>query len=382
MTIKIHKMSKLPNVGTTIFTVMSQLAAKHGAINLSQGFPNFPVDSKLTDIVKEIAADSVHQYLPMAGYPPLLEKIGRTIENSYSRTLDPQTEILVTAGATQGIYTTIQAFVNPGQEVIILDPSYDCYEPAVILAGGKPIRIPLNKDFSPNWNLIESSFSEKTTMIIVNNPHNPSGRILNAIDLDQLETILDKFPKALLLSDEVYEYITFEEKHISANSRKKLHNKTIIISSFGKTFHITGWKIGYLVAPENLMIEIKKVHQFLVFSVNSVAQVALANYLDKVDVQALGAFYQDKRDLFRNLIKDSKFELLPSEGSYFQVASYASISNENDVDFTKRLVLEHGIATIPMSVFNADGRDDKLIRFCFAKDTETLTQAALKLCKI
>jgi methionine aminotransferase len=375
-------MSKLPNVGTTIFTVMSQLAAKHGAINLSQGFPNFPVDSKLTDIVKEIAGDSVHQYLPMAGYPPLLEKIGRTIETSYQRTLNPQTEILVTAGATQGIYTTIQAFINPGQEVIILDPSYDCYEPAVILAGGKPIRIPLNKDFSPNWDIIEDSFSAKTAMIIVNNPHNPSGRILNSEDLDQLETILDKFPKALLLSDEVYEYITFEEKHISVNTRKKLYEKTIVISSFGKTFHITGWKIGYLVAPENLMIEIKKVHQFLVFSVNSIAQVALSHYLDKVDVKELGAFYQDKRDLFRNLIKDSKFELLPSEGSYFQVASYASISNENDIDFTKRLVLEHGVATIPMSVFNADGRDDKLIRFCYAKDNETLTQAAIKLCKI
>jgi methionine aminotransferase len=375
-------MSKLPNVGTTIFTVMSQLATKHGAINLSQGFPNFPVDTVLTDIVKEIAGDSVHQYLPMAGYPPLLEKIGRTIETSYQRTLNPQTEILVTAGATQGIYTTIQAFVNPGQEVIILDPSYDCYEPAVILAGGKPIRIPLNKDFSPNWDLIEDSFSDKTAMIIVNNPHNPSGRILNSSDLDQLETILDKYPNALLLSDEVYEYITFEEKHISVNTRKKLYEKTIVISSFGKTFHITGWKIGYLVAPENLMIEIKKVHQFLVFSVNSIAQVALSHYLDKVDVKELGAFYQDKRDLFRNLIKDSKFELLPSEGSYFQVASYASISNENDIDFTKRLVLEHGVATIPMSVFNADGRDDKLIRFCYAKDNETLTQAAIKLCKI
>ncbi len=375
-------MSKLPNVGTTIFTVMSQLASKYGAINLSQGFPNFPVDTQLTDIVKEIAGDSIHQYLPMAGYPPLLEKIGRTIENSYNRALDPQTEILVTAGATQGIYTTIQAFVNPGQEVIILDPSYDCYEPAVILAGGKPVRIPLNPDFSPNWGVIESAFSDKTAMIIVNNPHNPSGRILKSDDLDQLETILAKYPKAILLSDEVYEYITFEEKHISANRRKNLTDKTVIISSFGKTFHITGWKIGYLVAPEHLMIEIKKVHQFLVFSVNSIAQVALSHYLDKVNVSQLGAFYQDKRDLFRNLIKDSRFELLPSEGSYFQVASYASISNENDVDFTKRLVTEHGVATIPMSVFNADGRDDKLIRFCYAKDTETLTQAAIKLCKI
>lgn len=375
-------MSKLPNVGTTIFTVMSQLAAKHGAINLSQGFPNFPVDKQLTTILKEIAYDSIHQYLPMAGFPPLLEKISSTVEQSYDRKADPSTEILVTAGATQGIYTAIQAFVSAGQEVIILDPSYDCYEPAVILAGGKPIRIPLNADFSPNWSAVEEAFSEKTVMIIVNNPHNPSGRILNASDLDELERILAMYPNAILLSDEVYEYITFEQKHISANTRKNLLDKTIIVSSFGKTFHITGWKIGYLVAPERLMIEIKKVHQFLVFSVNSVAQVALSNYLDKVDVSLLGSFYQDKRDLFRNLLKDSRFELLPSEGSYFQVASYATISDENDIDFTKRLVLENGVAAIPMSVFNADGRDDKLIRFCYAKDTETLTQAALKLCKI
>ena len=375
-------MSKLPNVGTTIFTVMSQLASKYGAINLSQGFPNFPVDTQLTDIVKEIASESIHQYLPMAGYPPLLDKIGQTIERSYQRTLNPQTEILITAGATQGIFTAIQAFVSLGQEVIILDPSYDCYEPAVILSGGTPIRIPLNQDFSPNWQAVENSFSEKTAMIIVNNPHNPSGRILNFKDLDQLESILEKFPKVILLSDEVYEYITFEEKHISANTRQNLLDKTIVISSFGKTFHITGWKIGYLVAPEHLMIEIKKVHQFLVFSVNSIAQVALSKYLDKVNVNELGAFYQDKRDLFRNLIKESRFELLPSEGSYFQVASFANISDESDMDFSKRLVKEHGVASIPMSVFNADGRDDKLIRFCFAKDTETLTQAAIKLCKI
>ena len=375
-------MSKLPYVGTTIFTVMSQLATKHGAINLSQGFPNFPVDPVLTHILKEISSDSIHQYLPMGGFTPLLEKIGQTIHESYGRNVDFQTEILVTAGATQGIFTAIQAFVSHGQEVIILDTSYDCYEPAVILSGGTPIRIALNTDFTPNWENIEAAFSDKTAMIIINNPHNPSGKILNSSDIEKLEEILEKYPKTLLMSDEVYEYITFEEKHISANTRKKLHDKTIIISSFGKTFHITGWKIGYLVAPENLMIEIKKVHQFLVFSVNSIAQVALSHYLDTVDVQALGAFYQDKRDLFRNLIKDSKFELLPSEGSYFQVASYASISNENDIDFTKRLVLEHGVATIPMSVFNADGRDDKLIRFCYAKDTETLTQAAIKLCKI
>ena len=375
-------MSKLPNVGTTIFTVMSQLATKHGAINLSQGFPNFPVDPVLTNILKEISSDSIHQYLPMGGYTPLLEKIGQTIHASYGRNVDSQTEILVTAGATQGIFTAIQAFVSLGQEVIILDPSYDCYEPAVILSGGTPIRIALNTDFTPNWENIEAAFSDKTAMIIINNPHNPSGRILNSSDIEKLEEILEKYPKTLLMSDEVYEYITFEEKHISANTRKKLSEKTIIISSFGKTFHITGWKIGYVVAPENLMIEIKKVHQFLVFSVNSVAQVALSNYLDKVNVNELGSFYQKKRDLFRTLLKDSRFKLLPSEGSYFQVASYASISEENDVDFTKRLVVEHGVATIPMSVFNANGRDDKLIRFCYAKDTETLTKAAERLCKI
>ncbi len=375
-------MSKLPNVGTTIFTVMSKLATDHGAINLSQGFPNFPVDEKLTSILKNISTESVHQYMPMAGFAPLLEKIGRTITESYNRTVNPSTEILVTSGATQGIFTVLQAFISKGQEVIILDPSYDCYEPAVILAGGTPIRIPLNTDFTPNWDEIENSFTEKTAMIIVNNPHNPSGRILTNSDVEKLETILEKFPKVMLMSDEVYEYITFEEKHISANTRPKLKDKTIIISSFGKTFHITGWKIGYIVAPENLMIEIKKVHQFLVFSVNSVAQVALSNYLDEVNVNELGNFYKDKRDLFRNLMKESRFELLPSEGSYFQVASYASISSENDVDFSKRLVLEHGVATIPMSVFNADGRDDKLIRFCYAKDTETLTKAATQLCKI
>jgi methionine transaminase len=375
-------MSKLPKVGTTIFTVMSKLAVEQEAINLSQGFPNFPVDKRLTDIVASISSESVHQYMPMAGYPPLLEMIGRTINESYDRIVDPQQEILITAGATQGIFTTIQAFVGQGEEVIILDPSYDCYEPAVILSGGVPIRIPLNSDFTPNWDRIEDSFSDQTKMIIVNNPHNPSGRILNTSDLERLELILDKFPNVLLISDEVYEYITFEEKHISANSRSKLKEKTIVISSFGKTFHITGWKIGYLVAPLHLMGEIKKVHQFLVFSLNSIAQVALAQYLDVVNVNDLGAFYQEKRDFFKEVMKESRFKLLPSEGSYFQVASYSNISSESDVDFAKRLVMEHGVAAIPMSVFNADGRDDKLVRFCYAKDEETLTKAAERLCKI
>jgi methionine aminotransferase len=375
-------MSKLPLVGTTIFTVMSKLANEHNAINLSQGFPNFPVDEKLIEIMKSIVSEPVHQYLPMAGYAPLMEKISFNIKTSYNRKINTSAELLITAGATQGIYTAIQALINFGEEVIILDPSYDCYEPAVIMAGGTPIHISLNDDFSVDWNKLEASITDKTKMIIINNPQNPSGTVLSLKDIEELETILDKHPNVLLLSDEVYEYITFEENHISANSREKLKEKSIIVSSFGKTFHITGWKIGYLVAPERLMIEIKKVHQFLVFSVNSVAQVALSNYMDHVDVSQLGRFYQEKRDIFRDLIKNSRFELLKSQGSYFQVASYASISNENDIEFTKRLVLEHGVATIPMSVFNANQKDNKLIRFCFAKDTETLTKAAERLCKI
>lgn len=375
-------MSKLPHVGTTIFTVMSKLAVEHNAINLSQGFPNFPVDEQLTDILQRIAKDSIHQYAPMAGYPPLLAKIGGMIQRCYGRNVVPETELLVTAGATQAIYATIQALVNSGEEVLILDPSYDCYEPPVILTGAKPVRLPLNDDFTPNWERIEQAITAKTRMLIVNNPHNPSGRIFTLEDIEQLEKVMAKHPDLLLLSDEVYEFITFEERHISANTRPALIDRTIVVSSFGKTFHITGWKVGYLVAPEHLMIEIKKVHQFLVFCVNSVAQVALSEYLDKVDVLQLGSFYQDKRDLFRNLIKESRFELLPSEGSYFQVASYANISQEADTEFCKRLVLEHGVATIPLSVFNADGKDLKLIRFCFAKDTDTLTQAAERLCKI
>jgi methionine aminotransferase len=375
-------MSKLPHVGTTIFTVMSKLAVEHNAINLSQGFPNFPVDEQLTDILQRIAKDSIHQYAPMAGYPPLLAKISGMIQRCYGRNVVPETEILVTAGATQAIYATIQALVNSGEEVLILDPSYDCYEPPVILTGAKPVRVPLNDDFTPNWERIDQAITPKTRMLIVNNPHNPSGRIFSLEDIEQLEKVMAKHPNLVLLSDEVYEFITFEERHISANTRTALIDRTIVVSSFGKTFHITGWKVGYLVAPEHLMIEIKKVHQFLVFCVNSVAQVALSEYLDKVDVLQLGSFYQDKRDLFRNLINESRFELLPSEGSYFQVASYANISQEADTEFCKRLVLEHGVATIPLSVFNADGRDQKLIRFCFAKDTDTLTKAAERLCKI
>lgn len=375
-------MSKLPNISTSIFTIMSKMAAEYNAINLSQGFPNFPVDERLTDIVAKLAKENVHQYTPMSGYPPLLSKIAVLIQNSYQRTVQPETELLVTAGATQGIFTTILALVKTNDEVIILDPSYDCYEAPVLLSQATPIRVALNDDYTPNWKIIESACSSKTKMIIINNPHNPTGKILTESDFEALEMLLEKYPDIILLSDEVYEYITFEEKHISAHTREKLLNRCVMVSSFGKSFHVTGWKIGYLVAPDYLMKEIKKVHQFLVFSVNSICQIAISAYLDLVSTAAIGKLYQEKRDYFRQLLKDSRFELMPCEGTYFQVVSYAAISNENDVAFCKRLIIEHGVAAIPISTFYADGKDLKLIRFCFAKDNATLEEAARRLCVI
>ncbi|MNQ09910.1 Methionine aminotransferase [compost metagenome] len=375
-------MNKLPNIGTSIFTVMSKMATEYNAINLSQGFPNFPVDTRLTDIVAQLSNQNVHQYLPMSGYPPLLSKIAKLVKNSYGRNIQAETEILVTAGATQAIFTTILALVETEDEVIILDPSYDSYEAPVLLCKAKPVRVDLNDDYTPNWERIEKACTSKTKMIIINNPHNPTGKILNHSDLESLETLLQKFPKLIVLSDEVYEYITYEEKHISAHTREKLLHRCVMVSSFGKSFHVTGWKIGYLVAPENLMTEIKKVHQFLVFSVNSICQVAISKYLNMVSVKEIGGFYQEKRDYFRNLISNSRFELMPCEGTYFQVVSYASISDEADVDFCKRLIQEHGVAAIPISTFYADKKDLKLIRFCFAKDNTTLEEAAKRLCAI
>jgi methionine aminotransferase len=374
--------SKLPNVGTTIFTVMSKMAVDHNAINLSQGFPNFPVDPILIDLLKQKASDNIHQYNPMAGNPLLMNEIGLLIERSYARTVSVQDELLITAGATQAIFTTIQALIHRNDEVIILDPSYDCYESPIVLSGGIPKRIPLNESFLPDWELINSTVNEKTKLIITNNPHNPSGRIWTESDMKELESLLHKYPNLLVLSDEVYEYITFEQKHLSVHANEFLRNRSIVVSSFGKTFHITGWKIGYLVAPEFIMIEIKKVHQFLVFCVNSVAQNVLAEYLPLVKTENLGGFYQEKRDFFRERMQASRFELMPCEGTYFQVASYDTISDEQDIDFTKRLVTEFGVATIPLSVFNADLKDRKMIRFCFAKDNDTLIQATERLCKI
>jgi methionine aminotransferase len=375
-------MSKLPHITTSIFTVMSQMANEYKAINLSQGFPNFPVDERLKNFVAKWAKEEVHQYLPMAGFPPLLDKIAVLTQKSYNRKVTASTDILITAGATEGIFATIQALVNQGEEVLILDPSYDCYETPVLLCNAKPIRINLNDDFTPNWEVIERAINSNTRMIIINNPNNPTGKTWTENDFIQLEKIADLHPNLLILSDEVYEYITFENKHLSINQRIKLRDKSVIVSSFGKSFHITGWKIGYLIGPEHLMKEIKKVHQFLVFSVNSIAQYAINDYMDVVQVKELGQFYQQKRDFFRNLLQQTKFELLPCEGSYFQIASYASISSENDLDFTKRLVQEFGVATIPLSPFYADGKQTNCIRFCFAKDENTLQTAVERLLQL
>lgn len=375
-------MSKLPHVGTTIFTVMSKMATDYNAINISQGFPNFPVDTRLTSILKETATENFHQYAPMAGHPLLLASLAKLTEQHYKRSLNVESELLVTAGATQAIYTAIQAFVSLDDEVIILDPSYDCYEPAIILAGGTPIHVNLTENFRPDFNAIERAISSKTKLFIFNNPHNPSGTVWTKEEMSDLASLMQKYPQLILLSDEVYEYITFEQKHISVNTIPELRERAIITSSFGKTFHITGWKIGYIVAPEALMKEIKKVHQFLVFSVNSIAQVTLANYLNEVDISTLGSFYQQKRNFFKAKLQDSRFELLPSEGSYFQTVCYKDISKENDLDFTVRLVKEFGVATIPYSVFYNDQTDRQMIRLCYAKDDETLLKAAEKLCLI
>lgn len=375
-------MLKLPNTPISIFTVMSKMATDYQAFNLSQGFPNFPIDVRMTEIVARLAKTDIHQYAPMAGYPPLLEKIAQLTLDHYQRKVNPSTEILVTAGATEAIFATIQAFVQPNDEVIILDPSYDCYEMPIVLSNAKPIRIALKEDYSPDFEAISKHLSTKTRMLILNNPHNPSGKIWTENDFIQLEKIIEKYPNLLILSDEVYEFITFENKHISINSREKLKDRSLIVSSFGKTLHLTGWKIGYLIAPENLLKEVKKVHQYLVFSINSLAQASINEYLTVFDVKEVAQLYLQKRNFFQNLIKETSFELLPCEGTYFQTASYQNISNEKDVDFTKRLVTEFGVATIPLSVFYGDNLDLKRIRFCFAKDDELLMKAAERLIKI
>lgn len=374
--------SKLPEVGTTIFTQMSQLANEYNAINLSQGFPNFSIAKELEDLTSNLVKENVHQYVPMMGFDPLRIEVAKKVELHYGRKLNYKEQILITAGATQAIFTAIQALVHAGDEVVVIDPAYDCYAPAVELMGAKAVHVNMEKDFSVDWNKIENAVNNKTRMLIINNPHNPSGAVFSEDDILSIETIMEKYPELLLLSDEVYEFIHFDKPFISINTRDKIRERSIVTSSFGKTFHVTGWKIGYLVAPAYIMEEIKKVHQYVVFCVNSVSQIALAKYLPTVDLNLLGSFYKKKKDFFVSEMARSKFKLLPSYGSYFVNADYSAISDMDDVSFSKWLTTEKGVAVIPTSVFNKNKRDDKVIRFCFAKTEETLKQATDLLCKI
>ena len=374
--------SKLPLIGTTIFTKMSLMAAENKAINLAQGFPNYPIDAQLQNLIGEHSTLDVHQYAPMQGNVILRQEIAHLINKNQKCKIDPSENVLITAGATQGIFATIQALVSTGEEVIILDPSYDCYEVPILLVGARPIHISLDEKFRPDWQKINDSVSSKTKMIIINSPHNPSGVLWEESDMLLLVDLVQKHPKLIVLSDEVYEFITFEQKHISAAFNEMLRERSVIVSSFGKTFHVTGWKVGYLTAPKSILAEIIKVHQYLVFSVNSLAQSVLAAYLPLSNIEQLGQFYKEKRDTFREALSGSKFTLLPCEGTYFQLASFAAISNKSDIDFCEELTKKHGVAAIPVSAFYSNKFDQQLVRFCFAKDNETILKATQLLCAI
>lgn len=376
--------SKLPDVGTTIFTVMSRLANEHRAINLSQGFPNFDCSPRLIQLVNEYMNKGMNQYAPMAGAMPLREQLAQKIYTLYQNSIHPETEITITAGATQAIYCVIAAFIRQNDEVIIVDPAYDSYAPSVVLNGGKPVAYELKSpNYNINWTELEQLVSPKTKMIVVNTPHNPTGSILSAKDMRTLQDLVEKYD-LLVLSDEVYEHLIYDDVlHESALKYPQLFQRTLATYSFGKTFHSTGWKMGYCVASEHLMKEFRKVHQFNVFSVNTPVQYAMAEFLKNPDEYlSLPYFYQQKRDFFEQAMSTSRFEPLSCSGTYFQLYDYSAISDESDIDFTKRLTTEYGVAAIPISVFYTSKRDEKVIRLCFAKTEETLEKAAELLVKV
>ncbi|MGO3154187.1 MAG: methionine aminotransferase [Mesonia sp.] len=370
--------SKLPHIGTTIFTKMSQLAHEHQAINLSQGFPNYSPDPVLLEEVSKALHNGKNQYAPLQGIFSLRETLCHKLNTLYGSDYQPKTDITLTAGATQAIFTAISAFIKAEDEVIVFKPAYDCYEPAIELYGGKPVLIQMQApSYKIDWEEVAAKISSKTKMIIINSPHNPSGKVLQQKDLEQLQQLVEG-TNILILSDEVYEHLVYDDqKHYSVARFPKLAERSFITYSFGKTFHVTGWKLGYCVAPKAMMKEFNKVHQYNVFCVNHPMQVAINSYLqEEKHYMQLGDFYQQKRDYFLSLIKDSRLELTPSEGTYFQAASYKNISQEKDTVFALRLIKEKGLATIPISVFNKDQQDDHMLRFCFAKKDETLKAAA------
>ncbi len=377
--------SKLPKVGTTIFTVMSQLAKQHNALNLSQGFPDFKTSDELNKLVFKYMQSGYNQYAPMQGVPELREAVAMKMERLYNIKYQPETEITITAGATQAIFTAIAALINEGDEVMIFTPAYDCYTPAVEIFGGNPVYVQLHApEYRINWEEVKKLYNRKVKLIIINTPHNPTGAILSAQDMMKLEKLI-KDSDTIVLSDEVYEHIIFDGyEHQSIARFPELAKRSIAVYSFGKTFHNTGWKIGYCVAPENIMQEFRKVHQYNVFSCNTPIQYALAEYLQNEEHYLyLSEFYQKKRDLFNRSIETSRFRIHPSAGTYFQLLDYRDISDEKDVDFAVRLTKEYKIASIPVSVFyNKPPEDTFVLRFCFAKEDETLLKAAEILCKI
>ncbi len=378
--------SKLPGVGTTIFTVMSRMASDVGAINLSQGFPDFNVPpGLLASLHTHLDADH-HQYAPMAGLPELCEAIAGKTRRLYCREIDALTEVTVTSGATSALFTAIEACAGPGDEVIVLDPAYDSYDPAIRLAGATPVHVPLLPgSFAIDFDRLASAMTSRTRMLVMNTPHNPTGAVVTADELDQLAGLLRK-TNVIVLSDEVYEHMFFEaDRHASLSAHAELATRSLVVSSFGKTYHCTGWKVGYVIAPQELMAEFRRVHQFVQFCVATPLQHALADYLesDPGHYENLPAFYRIKRDQFCTLLGESRFNLSPSAGTYFQLADYSEISDASDMEFSEWLTREAGVACIPVSVFQRTrAPDQRLVRFCFAKHEATLEQAAERLCAI
>lgn len=380
--INIH--SKLPGVGTTIFSVMSQMAQEHRAINLSQGFPDFNASPELVSLVSKYYKKGFNQYAPMPGILPLREQIAAKTQRLHQANYNPESEITITAGGTQAIFTALAAFIQPNDEVIIFEPAYDCYAPTVKLFGGMVKYMQLSPpDYSIDWEQVQKLTNGNTRMIILNSPHNPSGIVLNENDIQQLNRIT-RNTDIIILSDEVYEHIIFDKKsHLSMAKYPELKERSLIIASFGKLFHTTGWKIGYCLAPEALMKEFRKVHQFMVFSVNTPLQHAIADYLaSNPDFSALVQLFENKRNYFRDLMASTRFDLLTCSGSYFQLVKYSKISDEPDTEFAKRLVREYGVASIPVSAFYSRNIDHGVLRFCFAKKEETLEKAAKALQKV
>lgn len=373
--------SKLPHIGTTIFTQMSRMASEDGAINLSQGFPGFGADPILLDLVGKYARDGFNQYAPMAGIPILRQRLAEKTKLTQAYLPDPESEVTIVSGATEAIFCAITAVVRAGDEVIVLEPAYDSYEPAITLNGGVPIYVRLNPgDFSVDWEKVKSAISARTRAILVNSPHNPSGYVWSREDVVQLAAIT-RNREIYVVSDEVYEHITFDQrKHISLGSHPELREKSFVCGSFGKTFHVTGWKIGYCIAPPALTAEFRKIHQYITFSTATPMQYALAEYLESPDRYfSIPTFYQQKRDFFAQGLSETKLRFTPSQGSFFQVASYGHLADVSDRVLAERMTRDLKVACIPTSVFYSDKRDGQVIRFCFAKEDAELLEALDRL---